>query len=976
MTKVEEMVEEEELSGGGMGVEMESLGVQIERDEKAKVVGGGRLRPLENLRVTANHKENSTTIVAPFTEETASEAGTGVVLALKMILTRPQPAPGHKERPVYVKDLTATTPKLLPLMKDSKDKKPHNMVSVVVTGVVGGKETGSKAKSGSWFEKLKGKKKEETWPLAVMPGGTVEVGLQVWMLLGCNVNVPLELELEVGEGGGAFTIGHLLSLESESELSKELGPVAPFQPPQRRRPLRFERKAVKGALLPGGRGERNQLDKKVNLPMYPVPMAVRVLLAHRMSVPADKGHSEELLTQMRDMLALMDEELNEENYVNKFSLFLHLNELEQQGFLESYTMESGVYLKAKPEPIGVGIETKKVYELNVPGLAEGRPKIVVGDPIYLTVLRNKRRYEGLVRALVSPHTISIGMSKQFEAETEVESEAFKVEFGMCRVPVRMQQRALTAATDIMASLFPRNLPSLRKAPLPNLDFLNPKVAKNPEQRTAVQNIVAGHHHPAPYIIFGPPGTGKTVTLVEGIAQMVRARPEARILACATSNAAVDLLANRLLHYLPPDEMMRLNACSRSLYSMDQETQVFEISPVSENKEHFIIPPADVLASKRVILSTLCNAGQMATAGLGTAWVDVVFVDEAGQGCEPETLVALGGVAGPNTRIVLAGDPHQLGPVLYSRHAAAKGLATPLMERLMRDFSCYAKEGAAPLDRSLDAAHLDAYNPRLITKLVRNYRSHPSLLQVPSSLFYADELVAAAELGKESLSTWSGLPVQGVPLIVHGVVGAEMREARSPSFFNPLEMCVVKSYVDQLLGATEHGVKDKHIGIIAPYHQQVRKTKTMLSRELEKYGNMCVGSVEEFQGAERRILILSTVRSSPDCLAELEAEEAAEGGRPKGRLGGIGFLANPKRFNTAITRAKALLIVVGNPYVLQKDHYWRSILEFALEKGAYRGVGFKLSAPSTSTSSPVAAAGATSPSSPSSSSNNQDSPPKA
>ena len=51
-------------------------------------------------------------------------------------------------------------------------------------------------------------------------------------------------------------------------------------------------------------------------------------------------------------------------------------------------------------------------------------------------------------------------------------------------------------------------------------------------------------------------------------------------------------------------------------------------------------------------------------------------------------------------------------------------------------------------------------------------------------------------------------------------GAEMRESRSPSYFNPLEMCVVKSYVDQLLGAAEHNVKDRHIGIIAPYHQQV------------------------------------------------------------------------------------------------------------------------------------------------------------
>lgn len=696
------------------------------------------------------------------------------------------------------------------------------------------------------------------------------MGLQVWLLIGCSVNMPLHLELEVGEVEGSgkegeedggsgdgprlssFTILHCLRLETESALALELGPIAPFEAPNPRSRLRFNRKAVKGpsssataaaasaagesgiglagAVLP--RDDRNQMEKKVSLPMFPVPMAVRVLSAARLQVPVDSNHSEELMKQMKELRELVDAELTEANYVSKQSFLLHLNELEQQSFLETYTMDGGVQLTPRPDP--AGLETSFIYELAVPGLAEGRPKIVVGDPIYLTLQRNKRRYEGVVRGLGAPSTVAIGMSKHFEADFRPTLDHCKVEFGMCRVPVRMQQRALLHVKHIMPSLFPTTVPHPptidetrgqqrqgfeavegKGSKVGEIKFLNAKVAKNPEQRAAVEQILTGDHHPAPYIVFGPPGTGKTVTLVEAISQVVQRTPSARVLACATSNAAVDLLANRLLAYLPANKLMRLNACSRSLYTMDQESSVFGISPAAG--DHFIIPPAEEVAEKAVILSTLCNAGQLANAGFPDDFLTAVFVDEAGQGCEPETLVSLGGVAGPGTRIILAGDPHQLGPVLYSRDAAKAGLAVPLMERLMRDFDCYAKEGH--LDQSLDAA-ASAYNPRLIAKLVRNYRSHSELLTVPSSLFYADELVPAADMSKESLHNWSGLPFKGVPLIVHGVVGTEMRESRSPSYFNPLEMCVVKSYVDQLLAAADHHVKDKHIGIIAPYHQQV------------------------------------------------------------------------------------------------------------------------------------------------------------
>ena len=133
-----------------------------------------------------------------------------------------------------------------------------------------------------------------------------------------------------------------------------------------------------------------------------------------------------------------------------------------------------------------------------------------------------------------------------------------------------------------------------------------------------------------------------------------------------------------------------------------------------------------------------------------------------------------------------------------------------------------------------------------------------------------------------------------------VVASEMREGKSPSFFNPSEVVVVLGYVATLI---EHGMVPANIGVIAPYKKQVFKIRDSLA--LKPWGQeVKVGTTEEFQGQEKLVIIISTVRSSPDYI---NTDDQA----------GLGFLANPKRFNVAITRAKALMIVVGNPTVLCK-----------------------------------------------------------
>lgn len=118
-----------------------------------------------------------------------------------------------------------------------------------------------------------------------------------------------------------------------------------------------------------------------------------------------------------------------------------------------------------------------------------------------------------------------------------------------------------------------------------------------------------------------------------------------------------------------------------------------------------------------------------------------------------------------------------------------------------------------------------YDERIITKLLKNYRSHPAILKLPNEMFYDGELqVWADEVMRESLCDWEKLPRPGFPVMFHGVTGQDQREERSPSFFNAEEVSIVWTYVNSLLTEKKRGikVKPKDIGIISPYRKQVYK----------------------------------------------------------------------------------------------------------------------------------------------------------
>lgn len=152
-------------------------------------------------------------------------------------------------------------------------------------------------------------------------------------------------------------------------------------------------------------------------------------------------------------------------------------------------------------------------------------------------------------------------------------------------------------------------------------------------------------------------------------------------------------------------------------------------------------------------------------------------------------------------------------------------------------------------------------------LVRNYRCHPKLLDVPNRLFYDGKLLPFADIPTvSSLLDWEHLPAK-MPLLFHGVIGKDVQEESSPSWFNVEEAVQVVKYVGLLLGNRGRiRVTEADIGIISPYHKQVQKIKQALKKLPSANSDaITVGSTEQFQGQERRIIIISTVRSNHNFL---------------------------------------------------------------------------------------------------------------
>lgn len=192
----------------------------------------------------------------------------------------------------------------------------------------------------------------------------------------------------------------------------------------------------------------------------------------------------------------------------------------------------------------------------------------------------------------------------------------------------------------------------------------------------------------------------------------------------------------------------------------------------------------------------------------------------------------------------------------------------MLERLMDTCKPYRKESGK-------------YNPNALTKLLKNYRSHPALIKVSNELFYENELESVGDEMIHIAMNSDILPNSNFPLIFHNTHGVDRREQNSPSYFNTEEVDVVLTYLNRLMGSKMNGlaINASHIGIISPYKKQVEKIQAACSR-IPNTGDLMIGTIEQIQGQERLIIIVSTVRSNSDNL------------RFDTRFR-LGFLKNPK-----------------------------------------------------------------------------------
>ncbi|NWI87216.1 SDE3 helicase, partial [Pitta sordida] len=751
--------------------------------------------------------------------------------------------------------------------------------------------------------------------LLLHPGATYPIQVRCRTNFNGHFSAVLVFEF-TKEPDEPFSISRYVAAIAETQLAKDLGPSAPFQPYQAslQRPVTV----ITEDGIPPDSSLKNELERDLPLGTYYYPKSLKDTILQGPSASSSWA----------DMRSLLEAPLQADNYHSKFQLLLYLEEIQMEVDIRRYDMQDVTM-----------VQDRGLLVLDVPGVAENRPSVLRGDHLFAHLSSERDhsplvQYKGYVHS-VELDRVKLGFSPKLQRKF-VNNLKFDVTFTFNRLPLQVQHRAAVLAMrrGLSSLLFPSTSynKSLFSGPFQPRWF-DRKLQTNEEQCRAVTHIVQGTSRPAPYLIFGPPGTGKTVTVVEAIKQVWTNFKDARILACAPSNSAADLLCQRLIPDIAPRHIYRLIASSRNYKEVPAD-----IRPCcnwDDAQSNYVYPSKEHLKHYRILITTLVTAGRLVSADFPPGFFSHVFIDECGHAVEPESVVAIAGLLTPmdqktnpnGGQLVLAGDPKQLGPVLTSPLAIEHGLGTSLLERLMLHNPLYEKSS-------------EGYNTQFVTKLLWNYRSHETILRIPNELFYDGELKVSESNGldvRNLYCNWEELPKKGFPIIFHGVCGEDQREAKSPSFFNTAEIEVLVNYLKKLLqSGGKRGcptVSPKEIGIISPYRKQVEKIRQAITsvdrvlRDLPDISQLKVGSVEEFQGQERRIILISTVRSSS---AYLQFDGTFR----------LGFLKNPKRFNVALTRAKALLIVVGNAAVLSKDDHWHRFLRYCKEQGGYTGYPYE------------------------------------
>lgn len=458
----------------------------------------------------------------------------------------------------------------------------------------------------------------------------------------------------------------------------------------------------------------------------------------------------------------------------------------------------------------------------------------------------------------------------------------------------------------------------------SIEWLDPTL--NDSQKEAVKFALSSKEIA---LIHGPPGTGKTHTLIELILQFLK--QELRVLVCGPSNISVDNIVERLSPHKVP--IVRLGHPARLLpsvlnHSLDVLTQTSDAAEIvrdvrkemdskqasirktksgrerrqiygdlrelrKEYREREKKCVGTLVGGSKVVLATLHGAGGFQ---LRNEDFDVVIIDEASQALEAQCWVPLLGAK----KVVLAGDHLQLPPTIKSLNSSVKKKA--------KDDGDSNLIVGMTLETTLFDRLLEMHGEGIKRMLTTQYRMHEKIMRFPSDELYGGELVAADAVRERLLKD---LPYDVdetedtiEPIVYYDTQGGDFPEKSeeegiakkgkgllSESKSNEMEAALVKYHVQSLVDA---GVKPDDIAVVTPYNAQLAAMSGPLK---EAFPGIELGSVDGFQGREKEAIVVTLVRSNDK--------------------GEVGFLGEKRRLNVAMTRPKRHLCVIGDSETVRK-----------------------------------------------------------
>ena len=448
---------------------------------------------------------------------------------------------------------------------------------------------------------------------------------------------------------------------------------------------------------------------------------------------------------------------------------------------------------------------------------------------------------------------------------------------------------------------------------------------NPSQQAAVDKILSAGELA---IVHGPPGTGKTTTLVQAIKALVRQDGE-RVLVVAPSNTAVDLISEKLseegLNVLRIGNPVRVSDRLQSLtldYRLAEHSGMKEIKKLKKKAGEFrdmahkykrnfghaereqrkaLFDEArnlmkdierieqslldDLLSKAQVITATLVGANHYTIRNLRFR---TAVIDEAGQALEPASWIPILKAQ----RLILAGDHCQLPPTVKSEEAARGGLGVTLLEKNV------------------------LLHPEAVVLLEQQYRMHTMIMGYSSRVFYQDRLNAHPSVAGHLLFAGD------TPLSFVDTAGCGFDERQEGSgLSNPEEAAFLIKHAARLV--TELESRDSihdfpSIAIVSPYRMQVQVLQELLQHSpvLQRHSpGISVNTIDSFQGQERDIVYISMTRSNTDSR--------------------IGFLADIRRMNVAMTRARKKLVIIGDSGTLSQSKFYADFIAYSEAQNAYQ-----------------------------------------